>query len=386
MRKRSRKKLSNLGAKEHCLEACLAETSFECRSASWNGNSHECSLSDHDRHSVSELEIGDQVLKASFEAEQFGPIFSNNINDKIEYLENNCVYETNKVDGKLCEFRKLQDKLLKTVDSIYQNVSSFEECKHKCLNAPYRCYSFDYSETSENVCRTSHLSQDLLITIKEPYMDVVGAITYELSACFDVALTCGSSEMIANLKTNKLFNGKVYARTRPNTCLNDVKASLNFKLSMRYDNANNCDIKSNSGSSSGVLSTDIVIQHHDKVLTTQDLLLSLHCHYDLTNKSVSNSAELMIAPYSNRGNVSLATQGSPLDSGTDQTLSKEFGGYDSPLSVTSLAATVMSSPNVTMKITNINGSPVGTATVGDRLALMFEVSDNNCKYTRNRVF
>lgn len=54
--------------------------------------------------------------------------------DGIEYLENNCAEEPNK----LCEFKRLSGRILKTVDSVYQDVSSVDECRELCLNSPYR--------------------------------------------------------------------------------------------------------------------------------------------------------------------------------------------------------------------------------------------------------
>lgn len=52
----------------------------------------------------------------------------------VDYLENNCAEEPNK----LCEFKRLSGRILKTVDSVYQDVSSVDECRELCLNSPYR--------------------------------------------------------------------------------------------------------------------------------------------------------------------------------------------------------------------------------------------------------
>lgn len=37
---------------------------------------------------------------------------------------------------------------------------------------------------------------------------------------------------------------------------------------------------------------DVVIQHHDTIVTSSDLGLAVTCQYDLTNKSVSNEVDL----------------------------------------------------------------------------------------------
>lgn len=494
------------------MEACLTERDFECRSANWYRQSGECTLSDQDRHSVSQSEAGDQQIKASLH-ELYGPSnltlpsplvarpspapvagglyqnyylnaaglqqersrnlttahkfddnliigdnklkrtqFEKSIEDNlnatilsgasqnkfrqirqlltnlernrdkfnqttplslsastrqsddfnsisqadnwplqqyvdmpanalVDYLENNCVYEPNK----LCEFRKIQNRVLKTVDSIYQDISSLDECKQKCLNAPYRCYSFDYGDTSERVCRTSHLDQASLLSVKEPYLDVVGAITYELASCFNVSIQCRAREMVALVSSSKMFKGKIYVKSRPNSCVNDVRESLRFELSMKYhDEA--CDVRATSTSQQGVFSNDIVIQHHDRIVTTQDVGLSVYCQYDLGNKSITNNVDLAIERIDELPLESKNQAGRP-NNGLNGGENNEVNGSgnsnsnsNSPLTITSLATTVVKSPNVTMRITNMNGQPVASATVGDRLALLFEIKEKTSKY------
>ena len=79
-----------------------------------------------------------------------------------DYLENNCVEEP----VKLCEFRKVTGRILKTVDSVYQEVGSADECRELCLNSPYRCHSYDYGDTGDLVCRLSHHSRATLADIQ----------------------------------------------------------------------------------------------------------------------------------------------------------------------------------------------------------------------------
>lgn len=83
-----------------------------------------------------------------------------------EYLENNCVEEP----IKLCEFKKLSGRILKTVDSVYQDVGSADECRELCLNSPFRCHSYDYGDTGEMVCRLSHHSRATLADIQVSYL------------------------------------------------------------------------------------------------------------------------------------------------------------------------------------------------------------------------
>lgn len=79
-----------------------------------------------------------------------------------DYMENNCVDDP----VKLCEFQKLEGRILKTVDSVFQDVSTIDDCRQLCLTAPYRCHSFDYADTGENVCRLSHHALATLTNIQ----------------------------------------------------------------------------------------------------------------------------------------------------------------------------------------------------------------------------
>lgn len=85
----------------------------------------------------------------------------------------------------MCDFRPVPNKILKTVDTVHLDVKSVDECKAKCLASQYRCFSFDFGDPSNRVCRTSHLDRSSLTHIEDPYLEVEGSITYELSACYD---------------------------------------------------------------------------------------------------------------------------------------------------------------------------------------------------------
>jgi len=308
-------------SRQECLEMCMGEREFTCRSANYNNGSGECDMSEMDRLTV--------AGSGAFVSTQ-----------GYDYLENNCVEEP----VKLCEFKKLSGRILKTVDSVYQDVYSLEECKELCLNSPFRCHSYDYGDTGEKVCRLSHHSRATLADIQDPYLDVPEASTYELSACYNVSIDCRSGDMVAKIKTSKLFSGKIYAKGSPNSCVQDVKGSLEFELHMAYDDVE-CNVKHQG---LGRYLNDVVIQHHDTIVTSSDLGLAVTCQYDLTNKSVSNEVDLGV-----HGDVRPA-------------LTEEV---------------IVDSPNVAMKITDRRGEEtLPSAQVGDPLALKFEILDRNSPY------
>lgn len=261
-------------------------------------------------------------------------------NDDIDYLENACAEEPNK----LCEFKRLSGRILKTVDSVYQDVSSVDECRELCLNSPYRCHSYDYGDTGDMVCRLSHHSRATLADVQDPYLDVPEAATYELSSCYNVSIECRAGDMVAKIRTSRIFDGKVYAKGSPKSCSVDVKNSLEFELRMGYQDLE-CNVKQNG---LGRYMNDVVIQHHDKIVTSSDLGLALTCQYDLTNKTVSNDVDLGVT-----GDIEPA-------------LSEEV---------------VVDSPNVVMKITARDGGDMmRSAEVGDSLSLRFEILDQQSPY------
>ena len=112
------------------------------RSANYINETKTCELSDMDRLTVA----GSSGLEVA---------------NGIDYLENHCVDEP----VKLCEFKKLNGRILKTVDSVYQGIETSEECRELCLNSPFRCHSYDYGDTGDMVCRLSHHSRATLSEI-----------------------------------------------------------------------------------------------------------------------------------------------------------------------------------------------------------------------------
>jgi putative uncharacterized protein (fragment) len=205
-----------------------------------------------------------------------------------------------------CDFKTIRGKVLKTVDAVYENVKTTQECRQVCLSDKLPCYSFDMGDPTSQVCRTSHLESASLTHIKEAYFEVAGANTYELTSCYNsklelplnrlsdykvtvslylVTVLCKSKEMTAKISTNRIFDGKIYAKNTPNSCLNDVMASLDFELPMFYNDPR-CNVQRYNSS---FFANDIILQHHDYIVTTKDLGLSLQCAYDFSNRIVANS-------------------------------------------------------------------------------------------------
>ncbi|XP_054162432.1 uncharacterized protein LOC128960386 [Oppia nitens] len=262
--KRLAKKTVKVQSRVECMNSCLNEQTFECRSVNFDDQSNDCSLSDMDRHTINVSD--DQRIR------NFGPASTST----MDYMENNCIDEPKK----FCEFHPIAGKVLRTVDSVYENVDSIKQCKELCLNSRFRCHSFDYIDS---VCRISHLDKNSVTHLDNPYLKVSAQTTYELLMCYNVTIQCHSREIVTKVKTSRLFNGKIYARDQPNHCLNDISNSLEFNITMKYNN-DDCGVRQ---SSPGHFINDIVIQHHDLVVTTKDLALGIYCRFNLYNDSMS---------------------------------------------------------------------------------------------------
>lgn len=312
-----------------CLQACYSEQSFQCKSFNYDSASGSCQLSDMDRHSLPS-------------AAQRRRHYVESTVDTIDYGENNCIQE---VRG-ICDFKPLQNRILKTVDSIYQDIKTEPECRKRCLQAPYRCHSFDLGDASNPVCRTSHLDRNSLQQIQEPYLEINGAISYELDSCYNVTVACKSREMVARVKTNKIFNGKIYAKNSPLSCMNDISNSMDFELSMAFNDA--CSI--NRSTSNGLFTNEIVLQHNDMIVTNLDIGLNIKCQYDLRNQTVYNNINL-----------------------------DDFMNGREPIDIASQSA-VVKSPNISMSILRHDGNRINQAQVGDALLLRFQIADERSPF------
>ncbi|CAL4123343.1 unnamed protein product, partial [Meganyctiphanes norvegica] len=310
-------------SRKDCALMCVMEDKFICRAAAWDASNNECKLAQVDRNMAGRK----QLLQPD---------------DSIDYLELACVTKPER----MCEFQRFPGKILKTVDAVYQDVQSEEECKERCLNADFACYSYDFMSAGEEICRLSHHSAATLAHIQEPYLEIANATTYELQSCYQVSVECRGSEMLARISTSTLFEGKVYAKARPNSCVVDVKNTTEFEITLPYNDVN-CDVVQEGP---GTFSSNIVIQHHDMIVTSADIGLALHCKYLLENQTVTNSL---------LSGLEVRTQ-------SDENIIEE--------------TIVISSPNVTMLVTDVLGQDIVSAQVGDNLALRFEILELDSPY------
>ena len=179
----------------------------------------------------------------------------------------------------------------------------------------------------------------------------------EMTACYNVSVTCTTDGMVARVKTSKMFSGKIYTKSRPHSCIVDVKDKLEFELTVGYNDVN-CDVER---SGEGQFLADVVLQHHDRIVTSTDIGLQVRCNYDMANTTVHQGMKM----------------GLEMD---NKAYAEE---------------TLVGAPNVSMRITGQDGGDVSSAKVdmvhdladddscakvGDPLALRFEILDKRSPY------
>ena len=123
----------------------------------------------------------------------------------------------------------------------------------------------------------------------------------------------------------------------------DVERKREFSLSIGYSDLN-CDIEINK--ESGRVGAEIILQHHDKIITSGDIGIYISCLYNMNTSIVYQAMEL---------GEELHNQ-----------------GYAEEL--------MLRSPDIQMRITDQQGKDITTARVGDPLAVRFEILDTDTPY------
>ncbi|XP_055550528.1 uncharacterized protein LOC129733015 [Wyeomyia smithii] len=308
--------------KEACLSACLNEKRFICRSVEYDYNNMKCVLSDSDRRTTGQIV---QLVDAQ----------------GVDYFENLCLKP-----GQACKFTRLfqlprtgvsEDKVSQYVGLHYYTdkelqVTSDAACKLACeIETEFLCRSVLYMGSpsgSQYNCRLYHLDHKSLpdgpstyLNGERPLIDIgePSGVYYEnmcekasqgdttlpvvfdavqdeginnltrndancdkTGTCYDVSVHCKDTRIAVQVRTNKPFNGRIYALGRSETCNIDVINSDSFRLDLTMG-GQDC----NTQSATGIYSNTVVLQHHSVVMTKADKIYKVKCTYDMSSKNIS---------------------------------------------------------------------------------------------------
>lgn len=100
--------------------------------------------------------------------------------------------------------------------------------------------------------------------------------------CYDVSVHCKDTRIAVQIRTNKPFNGRIYALGRSETCNIDVINSDTFRLDLTMG-GQDC----NTQAVTGVYTNTVVLQHHNIVMTKADKIYKVKCTYDMSSKNIT---------------------------------------------------------------------------------------------------
>jgi len=311
--------------KEACLAACLNEHRFTCRSAEYNYVTLQCQLSDSDRRTTSQF--------VQFVDAQGVDYFENLCLKPNQACKSNRIYQVPRVgvaEDKVAQYAGLHyytDKELQ--------VTSESACRLACeIENEFLCRSFLYKgapQGSQYNCQLFHLDHKTLpdgpsayLNAERPLIDNGERIgTYfenvcekpsagapsdntlpvvfdatedptlnnltrtdvncdKTGTCYDVSVNCKDTKIAVQVRTNKPFNGRIYALGRSETCNVDVISSDLFRLDLTM-NGQDC----NTQSVTGVYTNTVVLQHHSVVMTKADKIYKVKCTYDMSSKNIT---------------------------------------------------------------------------------------------------
>jgi hypothetical protein len=309
--------------KEACLAACLNERRFTCRSAEYNYVTLQCHLSEEDRRTAPDSAFVDAT--------------------GVDYFENLCLQgNTTCKSKKTFSEPKLGvplDRVSHYVGLHYyvdkeMQVSGLAGCKRACeLEDEFLCRSFLFkasvSPGSYN-CQLYHMDHNTLpdgpatyLNTERPLLDNGTPIgqyqenscdestklgdpspldmepnpgTFKpvqdfdkedadcdyTGTCYDVQVQCKDTRIAVQVRTNKPFNGRVYALGRSETCNVDVIDSDVFRLDLSLS-GQDC----NTQFVGGVYTNTVVLQHHSVVMTKADKIYKVKCTYDISSRNIT---------------------------------------------------------------------------------------------------
>lgn len=93
---------------------------------------------------------------------------------------------------------------------------------------------------------------------------------------------------MADISTNRLFNGKVYIKNFEDDCVEDINNTLAFRFEVKYEDEK-CHAKQLD---KGFFLVDFVIQYFDNIVTFNDIWLSTTCQYDIRDQTLINDGDL----------------------------------------------------------------------------------------------
>ncbi|KAL0124644.1 hypothetical protein PUN28_006480 [Cardiocondyla obscurior] len=314
--------------KEACLAACLNEHRFTCRSVEYNYVTLQCHLSDSDRRTTGQYV---QFVDAQ----------------GVDYFENLClkgkeackaqrIFQMPRIgvaDDKVAQYAGLHyytDKELQVQSESACRLACEIENEFLCrsflyrgapIGSAYNCQLFHLDHWTlpdgpstylnaerplidngervgtyfENFCEkgTGPITDPLPVVFETTEDSTINNLTRndincdKTGTCYDVSVDCKDTRIAVQVRTNKPFNGRIYALGRSETCNIDVINSDLFRLDLTMS-GQDCNTQSvRDGFQTGIYSNTVVLQHHSVVMTKADKIYKVKCTYDMSSKNIT---------------------------------------------------------------------------------------------------
>lgn len=260
--------------KEDCMQLCLQESRFACRSAEFIYSAKRCVISNQNRH----------TLPDSYRATPWN----------IDYLENQCVDPV--PNGQTCSFEEYPNKTMIFRDLEFSHLSQ-NECHARCINeSNFICRSFTYvpaSFSGNGMSRCWLGSEDTISAGPRALKAFQGAIYMERAPCIDLMVVCSDNSINVTLRTVEPFKGRMYVSGYTKACDAEGIGGYVTTLTLPMTGtgpSSNCGItviKSVGDTNRTLLSTVIVVQYNPIILRRGDRAVKIGCLLD-TNFSRGN--------------------------------------------------------------------------------------------------
>ncbi|TGZ54766.1 Cuticlin-1 [Temnothorax longispinosus] len=335
--------------KEACLAACLNEHRFTCRSVEYNYVTLQCHLGDSDRRTTGQYVQfvdaqgvdyfenlclkGKTVLKLNKENKNC--VFNRALTGK-EACKAQRIFQMPRIgvaDDKVAQYAGLHyytDKELQVQSESACRLACEIENEFLCRSFLYRgapqgsaynCQLFHLDHWTlpdgpstylnaerplidngervgtyfENFCEkgTGPISDPLPVVFETTEDSTINNLTRndincdKTGTCYDVSVDCKDTRIAVQVRTNKPFNGRIYALGRSETCNIDVINSDLFRLDLTMS-GQDCNTQSvRDGFQTGIYSNTVVLQHHSVVMTKADKIYKVKCTYDMSSKNIT---------------------------------------------------------------------------------------------------
>ncbi|GFW24305.1 uncharacterized protein TNCV_605541 [Trichonephila clavipes] len=305
--------IPGVNSRLQCQDLCLREKGFTCRSGEYDYAFQQCRLSSEDRRS---------------QPSSFRPAFGD-----VDYFENQCV--TDGATG--CNYEEKEDTDIERVDATVSAYSQ-SECQQQCdATQSFLCHAYSFRQSSSS-CKLS--SDDTFNLGSNAIRRRIGTSYYQRENCLDLKLTCTDTTMQLILKTREPFDGRIYAQSKPYSCqsFGDKQTVTKFVMDVKGE----CGVEVESDDH---LTNTVVIQYHPLIQQKGDRVIKLYCSlFEETNRTISKTFQV--------------SQG------------------QEP-AVTAVVNATAPTPNIRLRITDLNGTDISGTKIGEPLYFRIEIDEDS---------